>query len=544
MSLHNPPSERHLFFDNLCIEMVQDVTRVMHRPNKTGLALIYKDRPWEHIPYFGNAIWSILYSPTEEIFRCWYEDWVLDPDGLINSDVDITDPSVSSSRVMYAESRDGVRWDKPPLGVVFEGGHNTNIVLGDSVVNPNVFGSPHGPTVLDDPFEDDPDRRFKMMFQHITSTSPGTDAVETPTGGQVLHSPIRIAYSGDGIHWTVEPERLDFGGLGPRLGDVMVLTCDVVRQEYVLHTRHPYAWLVDSPEGAPKTAAWSSPYWPDDPARMNKRRIFRSTSRDLIHWCEPHEVLAPDDDEDNLDDSFYSLASWSLSVARTETLRHPYPGNDLHIGIVNVFHQTENVMDAQLVYSRDGVNWRRTGQRQPFLGRGLVGHWDEMISCVPNVPIRVGDELYVYYGGSNSHHDWWVTGARERLDVPEAKDLSIVQHGIGLAKLRFDGYVSLRAGLVREGLFVTRPVKVIGSHLVINATCRRGGYIDVEVSDERNRVIDGLSRDDSVRFHGDSISHRVAWQSGAVLPENRPLKLRFWMRDADLYSFAFTDESQ
>jgi len=544
VSPHKPPAERHLFFDNLSIEMVQDVTRVMHSPEKMGLALIHKDKPWEHIPYFGNAVWSILYSSEEGIFRCWYEDWVLDPDGLINSEVDITDPSVSMSRVMYAESRDGIHWHKPSLGVVFEGGQNTNIVLGDSLDAPNVFGSPHGPTVLDDPFENNPDRRFKMMFQHITNTSPDTDVVATPTGGQILHSPMRIAYSGDGIHWAVEPDRLDFGGLGPRLGDVIVLTYDVVRREYVLHTRHPYAWLVNSPDGTPKTRAWSSPYWPDNPARMNKRRIFRSTSSDLIHWNEPNEVLAPDDDEDNLDDSFYSLASWPLSVERTDVLRHPYPGNDLHVGIVNLFHQTENVMDAQLVYSRDGVNWRRTGQRQPFLRRGGVGDWDEMISCVPNVPIQVGNELYVYYGGSNSHHDWWITGARESLDVPEAKDLSKVHHGIGLAKLRPDGFVSLRAGLVREGLLVTRPVKMNGSHLVINAACRPGGYVDAEVSDERNRVIHGLSRDDSVRFDSDSISHQVVWRSGAALPKNRYLKLRFWMRDADLYSFASSDESK
>jgi len=138
VSTNEPPGERHLFFDNMSIEMVQDVTRVMHTPVKTGPALIHKDKPWEHIPYFGNGIWSILYSPAERTFRCWYEDWVLDLDGLINSNVDITDPSISSSRVMYAESRDGVNWEKTSLGIVHEGGHDTNIVLGDSVADQNV----------------------------------------------------------------------------------------------------------------------------------------------------------------------------------------------------------------------------------------------------------------------------------------------------------------------------------------------------------------------------------------------------------------------
>ena len=540
MSRHTLPGERYLFFDNQSIEMVQDLTRVMHGPTRTGPPLIFRDRPWEHIPYFGNNIWSILRDPEIGLFRCWYEDWVLDAEGLINSDVDITDPSVSSSRILYAESRDGVRWDKPPLGLVHEGGRDTNIVLGDSVDEPNVFGSPHGPTVLDDPLDPDPSRRFKMMFQHISEASAGADAVTNPGGAQVLHSPMRVAHSPDGIHWEVEPSSLDFGGLGPRLGDVMVLTCDPVRREYVLHTRHPYAWLVDKPADTPRTDAWSLPYWPENPARMNKRRIFRTTSSDLVHWNEPYEVLVPDED-DNLDDSLYSLASWPLSAARTEVLRHPHPGHDLHVGVVNVFHQTDNVLDAQLVFSRDGVNWQRAGQRQPFLTRGAAGAWDEMISCVPSVPIRVGDELYVFYGGSNAHHDWWVTGAREGLDVPEARDMDLVRHGIGLARLRVDGFVSLRAGSVREGLLVTRPLKVRGAPLTINAACRAGGYVEVEVSDEQDRVLPGRCRTDAIRFDGDEVAHRVAWLGSGEMPADQTVKLRFWMRDAEIYSFAFAD---
>ena len=544
MANYHPSSERHLFFDNQSIEMIQDLTRVMHNPVKTGPAIIYRDKPWEVLPYFGNSLWTILHDPVEGLFRCWYEDWVLDPDGLSNSDVDITDPSVSSSRVLYAESRDGLKWDKPSLGIVREGGHDTNIVLGDSRDDPEVFGSPHVPTVLDDPLDSDPSRRFKMIFQHISKGSADTDSVTDPLGvgaPQVLHSPIRMAYSHDGIHWTVEPTPLKFGGLGPKLGDEGVLSADLTKREYVLHTRHPYAWLIDMPEGTPRTKAWSSPYWPENPARYNKRRIFRTTSSDLIHWNEPYEVFAADDENDNLDDSFYSFASWPLSTPATGVKRHPHPGDNLHVGIVNVFHQTENVLDGQLAYSRDGLTWQRAGQRQPFLKRGAVGEWDEMMSCVPSIPIRIGDELYIYYGGSNAHHDWWVVGAREGLDVPEAKNINLVEHGIGLARLRVDGFVSLRTGLVREGMLVTRSVVARGTQLVINANCHAGGYVDVEMTDQQDNVIEGFSRTAVDRFTGNDVAHRVKWGQSDRWPHNQVVKVRFWMRNSDLFSFRFTD---
>jgi hypothetical protein len=295
------------------------------------------------------------------------------------------------------------------------------------------------------------------------------------------------------------------------------------------------------PEGTPRTKGWSMPYWPENPALNNKRRTFRTTSNDLIHWNEPYEVFAADDEDDNLDDSFYSFTTWPLSVARTDTKRHPHPGNDLHVGIVNVFHQTENVLDAQLAYSRNGLTWQRAGQRQPFLHRGSPGDWDEMMSCVPTIPIVVGDELNIYYGGSNSHHDWWVVGTREGLDVPEAKDISIVQHGIGLAKLRVDGFVSLRTGPVREGLLVTPSMAAKGTHLLINANCQPGGYIDVEVTDQQGRVIPGLSRAEVVRFNGNAVGHRINWSKSDLWSESQIVKLRFWMRNSDLYSFSFSN---
>ena len=70
-------------------------------------------------------------------------------------------------------------------------------------------------------------------------------------------------------------------------------------------------------------------------------------------------------------------------------------------------------------------------------------------------PIPVGDKLYIYYGGAASHHDWWAFSGGE-LDTPETEPGYKVKHGLGLATIRKDGFVSLDAGL-REGAVCTKP---------------------------------------------------------------------------------------
>ena len=91
--------------------------------------------------------------------------------------------------------------------------------------------------------------------------------------------------------------------------------------------------------------------------------------------------------------------------------------------------------------------------------------------------------MWFYYGGNSVHHDWWIIGSGQGLDVPEVHDPSIAANGhhLCLATLRYDGYVSLDA-TVREGYVETKPVKPTAGQLFINARCEprrlRGGRGD------------------------------------------------------------------
>ena len=111
---------------------------------------------------------------------------------------------------------------------------------------------------------------------------------------------------------------------------------------------------------------------------------------------------------------------------------------------------------------------------------------------------------------------------------------------LGLAKLRLDGFCSLNAGAVREGILITRPLASPGTGMVINAECGQGGYIDVEVFNQADQVLPGYSRKDFDRFTGNTVRQQLSWQSRTKVPEEPFRRLIFYMRNAKLYSLHFS----
>jgi hypothetical protein len=275
----------------------------------------------------------------------------------------------------------------------------------------------------------------------------------------------------------------------------------------------------------PQTKSFFRPHYPDDFARINKRRIFQCLSSDFIHWSEPTLILGPDD-EDNLDDYLYGMAQYRVG--------------DTWIGLLNVLHSVPDVVDIQLACSLDGRCWKRV--RQPWFTPGPAGGWDQIMVDLSTEPIEVGDELWFYYGGSGLvHHDWYDEALKEGLDVPEAShvDSNKVGFFMGLAKLRLDGYCSLNAGPVREGIFVTRRLASPGTGMVINAECGPGGYIDVEVFNQADEVLPGYSRKDFDRFSGNAVRQPLSWEGRTKVAAEPFRRLVFYMRNAKLYSLQF-----
>ena len=377
------------------------------------------------------------------------------------------------------------------------------------------------PNIFLDERDADPARRFKMVYlYHDENVRYPKKSYRGQMGGGLC-----MAVSPDGIRWTPFEGNPIIPGW---LADVQILTWDGVDEKYVLWGRYgSRAGLSDHPD----SDNWFSPDWPGrtEGAWGVRRRIYRMESRDLVEWSDP-ELLWDPGEEANLDDGYYGFVPWRAG--------------EMHIGLLDVLHQVDNTVDMYLHHGRDGRNWKRFHDHRPFIPRGGPGSFDEFDVETTCRPIEVDDELWFYYGGMNVHHDWWIIGADEGLDVPEAIDPTIGRdgHHLALATLRMDGYVSLGAN-VREGWVETKPVFSTNPHIYINGKCEPNGYIKVEVMDNWNSVWNGYSRDDCRPFAGDDVHHRVSWSGGDTVDEiPGALKLRFYLKNAELYGFQFGDE--
>ena len=279
------------------------------------------------------------------------------------------------------------------------------------------------------------------------------------------------------------------------MDDSNSLSYDPFGRIFILNMRHYDMYAIARNLDNPELEEWTicPPYYPLDWRRINKRRIWQTESADMIHWSEPYAVLTPEDGEDGLDETYYGF--------------YPFPVGGVRLGFLNTMSYVSNEIEVRLVYSRNGKTWRHLNKRRPFLAPRGEGHWDSYMATITHDPIRVGDELYIYHGGASNHHDWWISGAREGLDVPEVTEHDGVNYALGLAKLRVDGFVSLDAGPTRRGILVTRPLISEGRRLRANMRCYGGGSIAAEIVDLRDQVIPGFSRQECDIFRGDSVEH-------------------------------------
>lgn len=110
--------------------------------------------------------------------------------------------------------------------------------------------------------------------------------------------------------------------------------------------------------------------------------------------------------------------------------------------------------------------------------------------------------------------------------------------------LRLDGFVSLHAPLA-GGELITRPLTFAGDVLEINYSTSAAGGLRVEVQDPEGQALPGYALADAEELYGDALAQRVLWKHGPALASlaGKPVRLRFVLRDADLYAFQFRPAS-
>ena len=92
---------KQLFIDRHLVAGATNVSFTMNPPYQTGEALLTADRPWEMAGGLGLGYTNNSVLQEDGLIRVWYDS--LGPD---------------FRQIGYAESRDGVHFTKPDLGVV------------------------------------------------------------------------------------------------------------------------------------------------------------------------------------------------------------------------------------------------------------------------------------------------------------------------------------------------------------------------------------------------------------------------------------------
>ena len=107
--------------------------------------------------------------------------------------------------------------------------------------------------------------------------------------------------------------------------------------------------------------------------------------------------------------------------------------------------------EIQLAVTRDLEYWERPF-RVPCVPRGRLGEWDPGFFVTASGALRVGDEIWLYYGGSNYTH------GTPCLYLPnDPKRKTVYTGSIGLAIWPLDRFVSVDAG-AEGGRLTTVPL--------------------------------------------------------------------------------------
>jgi hypothetical protein len=267
------------------------------------------------------------------------------------------------------------------------------------------------------------------------------------------------------------------------------------------------------------------------------RDIRTATSTDFIHWTDPQWLKYPGAPKEHLYTTQiipyyraphiylgfparYIDRGWSPSMRALPGLEHR------KLRSATSSREGTALTDGLFMTSRDGLSFRRW--REAFLRPGPRSR-----------------DNWVY---GDNFQNWGLVETKSDIDgAPD--DLSIYAtesywtgHSSQLRRftLRIDGFVSVHAS-GDPGGFVTRPLSFEGNRLALNFSTSAAGSIRVEIQDAEGKPIEGFGLDDCDELFGDTLDQSVTWKGSTDVSQlaGEPVRLRFVLRDADLYSMQF-----
>ncbi|MFH1569187.1 MAG: hypothetical protein ABIL09_14425 [Gemmatimonadota bacterium] len=475
-------ARRELFVDDHLVERLSGAARLqLHQPVRREIAF-RADAPWEGN---GSAYQSVFRDGDR--LRCYYRG------GHHSASDAYRRQPRSWETLCLAESVDGLHWTRPALGVVeFEGSRANNLVLSQEMVA-EIGGSPAHTAVFRDDNPACPEsERYKIVMLG-----------NQPKGLYLLTSP-------DGVHFALR-SRQPFMTEGA-FDSQNLAFWDAGRGEYRLYHRGFRDGVRDILTcAAPDFGHFPAPEWVSYPGSPT---MALYTNQVQPYYRAPHLFLGFP--------MRYCERGWSGPM-----LDLPGLENRLARGAQHPRYGM-TVTDAVFMASRDGRTFHRWAEAFIRPGPRQRGSW-------------VYGDSFVFWG-------MYETPAAVEDAPPEISFLATESYWEGESTefrrytLRVDGFVSATAPYA-GGELVTRPLVFAGGSLSVNAETSAFGSFQVEVQDARGVPLPGYTLDACEPIFCDALDYTVRWRSpagGDLRPlEGRPVRLRFLLRDADLYAFQF-----
>ena len=375
----------------------------------------------------------------------------------------------------YAESDDGVNWTRPDLGI-----HKVSGTLQNNIILASAAPVTHNFSPFLDTREGiDPRHRYKAL-------------------GGSRSSGLMAWVSEDGIHWNL-------------LQDEAVFT------EGIFDSQNVPFWSREEQLYLCYFRTWKKV------DGRNFRTISRTTSEDFIHWTDPVEMDFGDTPLEQLytnqTSPYYRAPHIYVSIAaRFMPKRQVLTEEQARRLNVNPKYY-KDCSDAVLMTSRGGNKYDRTFM-EGFIRPGIgLRNWVSRTNYPALNVVQTGpSEMSVYVN----------------------QDYAQPTAHLHRYTLRIDGFASLHASY-DDGKMITRPFCFTGDTLFLNFSTSAAGYFKVEILDIQGMPIVGFELENTGEMIGNEIEKAVIWQGkpGMMELKNEPVRLRFVMKDADLYSLRF-----
>jgi len=468
-------SRLELMVDNYLIERLDGKAELRMHHPVPQDVAIVMDKPWE-----GNscAYMTVFRDGDGDLYRMYYRG-----SQAVYTQNKIEEPHPEYT--CYAESYDGITWKRPNVGLFEVAGTLDNNVI----LTPDVAG------------------RATHNFCPFIDTRPGVDASERYKAVGGLSEGLYAFVSSDGIHWKKLQEQPvitegDFDSQN-------LAFWDTERSEYRVYLR----------------------------AFRDGRDIKTCTSRDFTQWSEP---------------VFLKYSPDRVSQLYTNQVNPYYRAPHIFLGFPTRYIDRGWMESTkalpQLDYRR--IRASRSQREGTALTDGMF-----MISrdCLhfrvwPESFIRPGLKLKENWFYGDNYQSLGLVETRSFIDgTPDelsmyVSEASMQGNSVRWRRhtLRIDGFVSVQAPL-SGGEMLTKPLIFRGSQLVTNFSTSAAGSIQVEIQDANGEPISGFALSDSEEIFGDSLSRVVLWKSGSDVGSlaEKPVRLRFLLKDADLYSIQF-----